>query len=56
MLQYNIAVALDSAVEGLILELGSYAYCSCAHFDKDQYPLHVKQLENLRQTGSVADY
>jgi len=28
----------------------------CAHFDKDQYPLHMKQLENLRQTGSVADY
>jgi hypothetical protein len=28
----------------------------CAHFDKDQYPLYMKQLENLRQTGSVADY
>ena len=28
----------------------------CAHFDKDQYPLHMKQLENMKQTGSVADY
>lgn len=28
----------------------------CAHFDKDQYPLHMKQLDNLKQTGSVAEY
>lgn len=28
----------------------------CAHFDKDQYPLQMKQLESLRQSGSVADY
>lgn len=28
----------------------------CGHFDKDQYPLHMKQLENLRQTGSVVEY
>lgn len=27
-----------------------------AHFDKDQYPLYMKQLKSLRQTGSVADY
>lgn len=27
-----------------------------AHFDKDQYPLHMKQLESLRQTGTVAEY
>jgi hypothetical protein len=27
-----------------------------AHFDKDQYPIYMKQLESLRQTYSVADY
>jgi hypothetical protein len=28
----------------------------CAHFDKDQYPLHLKQLENMKQTGSDTEY
>lgn len=28
----------------------------CAHFDRDQYPLQMKQLESLKQIGSVADY
>lgn len=28
----------------------------CAHFDKDQYPLQMKQLENLRRSSSVANY
>lgn len=28
----------------------------CAHFDKDQYPLTMKQLDSLHQTGSVAEY
>lgn len=28
----------------------------CAHFDKDQYPLQTVQLDNLKQTGSVAEY
>lgn len=28
----------------------------CAHFDKDQYPLFMKQLESLKQTGSMAEY
>jgi hypothetical protein len=28
----------------------------CDHFDRDQYPLHMKQLENLKQIGLVADY
>lgn len=28
----------------------------CAHFDRDLYPLQMKQLENLRQTGPVQEY
>lgn len=28
----------------------------CNHFDKDMYPLQMKQLESLRQTGSVQEY
>jgi hypothetical protein len=28
----------------------------CAHFDKDRYPLHMKQLENLKQTRTVTEY
>jgi hypothetical protein len=28
----------------------------CAHFDRDQYQLHMKHLDNLRQTSSVSDY
>jgi len=28
----------------------------CERFDHDQYQLHLRQLDNLRQTGSVADY
>ncbi|CAN6326944.1 unnamed protein product [Urochloa humidicola] len=28
----------------------------CARFDKDQYQLCLKQLDNLKQTSSVADY
>lgn len=27
-----------------------------ARFDRDQYQLHMKQLDNLKQTGSVTDY
>ena len=27
-----------------------------AHYDKDQYPNQLKQLEYLKQTGSVAEY
>lgn len=28
----------------------------CDRFDRDQYQIHMKQLDNLRQTGSVAEY
>ncbi|CAN6252343.1 unnamed protein product [Urochloa humidicola] len=28
----------------------------CQRFDKDQYQLHMKQLDNLKQTASVAEY
>jgi hypothetical protein len=28
----------------------------CDRFDKDQYQLHMKQLDNLKQTTCVADY
>jgi hypothetical protein len=28
----------------------------CDRFDKDQYELHMKQLDNLRQTSSVTEY
>jgi len=28
----------------------------CAHFDRDQYQNHMRQLDALRQTGSVAEY
>lgn len=28
----------------------------CARFDRDQYQIHMKQLDNLKQTGSVAEY
>jgi hypothetical protein len=28
----------------------------CGRFDHDQYQLHMKQLDNLRQTTSVAEY
>jgi hypothetical protein len=28
----------------------------CTRFDRDQYQLHIKQLDNLKQTGSVANY
>jgi hypothetical protein len=28
----------------------------CDRFDKDQYQLHMKQLDNLRQTSSVTEY
>jgi hypothetical protein len=28
----------------------------CNRFDRDKYQLHMKQLDNLRQTSSVADY
>jgi len=28
----------------------------CARFDRDQYHLHLKQLDNLKQTGSVSEY
>jgi hypothetical protein len=28
----------------------------CARFDRDQYQLHMKQLDNLKQTSSVAEY
>jgi len=27
-----------------------------AYFDKDQYPLHMKQLESLKQLGTVTEY
>lgn len=27
-----------------------------AYFDKDQYPFHMKQLEQLKQTRTVAEY
>ena len=30
------------------------AVCEC--FDRDQYQHHLRQLDTLRQTGSVADY
>jgi hypothetical protein len=28
----------------------------CARFDREQYQLHMKQLDNLKQTGSATDY
>lgn len=28
----------------------------CARFDRDQYQLHMKQLDSLRQTSSVTEY
>lgn len=28
----------------------------CSHFDKDRYPLQMKQLESLKQTRSVQEY
>ncbi|WVZ69199.1 hypothetical protein U9M48_018023 [Paspalum notatum var. saurae] len=34
------------------------ALCSavCERFDRDQYHIHMKQLDNLKQLGSVAEY
>ena len=28
----------------------------CQRFDKDQYQLHMRQLDTLRKTGSVQEY
>ena len=28
----------------------------CDRFDKDQYQLHIRQHDNLKQTGSVQEY
>ena len=41
---------------GLIASWDAMHTTVCAPFDKDQYQLLLRQLENLRQTGSVSDY
>lgn len=49
-------MASNNSIWEAVSRRGELHEALCAHFDKDQHPFHMKQLENLRQTGTVIEY
>jgi len=41
---------------GRIVDWEQFCTAVFTRFDKDHYQLHLRQLDSLRQSGSVADY